>query len=182
MIKNVVMKFCRDKVVAVDDLSLSVPRNTLLVLYVRNGSVKTTMKNMLSAAVASTSDDALIYGLSVRTEHDAIRSRLGVCSQFDVYWDKLSGREQHEIFSALKGRVGGQRKEEVAARLDGVGLTEAANRYAGNYSDGMQRRLSVALVLTGVSELLFLDEANTVRLFLFLLHPRVEFFLLPNAD
>lgn len=116
---------------------------------------------MLVTSMRPSKGDAYIFGLSVRNDRAAIRKLLGVCPQFDVYWDKLTGGEHIGVFAALKGMSGAERRNEIDARLADVHLTEKKDVYAGTYSGGMQRRLSVALSLTGDPKIVLLDECTS---------------------
>ena len=48
--------------------------------------------------------DALVFGeaLSAPGGMDRIRSRMGVCPQFDILWKELTGREHLRIYGAIK--------------------------------------------------------------------------------
>lgn len=78
-----------------------------------------------------------------------VRPIMGVCPQFDVLWDQLTGLEHLRVFAAIKGIPRADRKHEVAKLLEEVKLTEAGRVRAGAYSGGMRRRLSVAIALLG---------------------------------
>eukprot|EP00177_Eucheuma_denticulatum_P008362 GFKZ01015212.1.p1 GENE.GFKZ01015212.1~~GFKZ01015212.1.p1 ORF type:complete len:867 (+),score=102.01 GFKZ01015212.1:295-2895(+) len=159
VIKNISKKF--GNFLACDDLSFSVRKNTAFALMGGNGAGKSTLFNMLVTSSSPTSGDAFVFGLSVRHDQMAVRKMLGVCPQFDIYWDKLTGAEHIEIFAALKGMTAEERKKEIETRLDDVQLLEKKNVFAGSYSGGMQRRLSVALSLTGDPRIILLDECTT---------------------
>lgn len=116
---------------------------------------------MLSTTLSPSYGDAFICGLSVRHDRQAVRKLLGVCPQFDLYWERLTGAEHIRIFAALKGLSREQRDAEVRARLEDVDLTSKEDVYAGEYSGGMQRRLSVALSLTGDPKIVLLDECTS---------------------
>lgn len=164
LIKNVSKNFLTrrfKKVNAVDDVSFSVRRNTAFALLGHNGAGKSTLFKIITTSLEPTDGDAYIYGLSVRKNRGAVRKLLGVCPQFDVFWDKLTGAEHIRVFAALKGLRGSRRDEEVNLRLEDVGLSEKADVYACNYSGGMQRRLSVAMSLTGDPKVIVLDEFSS---------------------
>lgn len=164
LIKNVSKNFLTKrfkKVKAVNDVSFSVRRNTAFALLGHNGAGKSTLFKIITTSLRPTDGDAYIYGLSVRRNRGAVRKMLGVCPQFDIFWDKLTGAEHIRVFAALKGLKGPRRDEEVNVRLDDVGLTEKADIYASNYSGGMQRRLSVAMSLTGDPKVIVLDEFSS---------------------
>ena len=56
-------------------------------------------------ALPPTAGDALIYGESLCGEGglDRVRSLMGVCPQFDVLWNELSGTEHLTIYGHIKG-------------------------------------------------------------------------------
>lgn len=110
-----------------------------------------------------TDGDALIYGNSIRSPvgMSNIRRLIGVCPQFDILWDALSGEEHLYLFSSIKGLPTTLIKQVVQKSLAEVKLTEASKIRAGSYSGGMKRRLSVAVALIGDPKLVFLDEPTT---------------------
>ncbi|KFM28559.1 ABC transporter A family member 2 [Auxenochlorella protothecoides] len=107
--------------------------------------------------------DALVYGTSIASSGGMARTRpiMGVCPQFDVLWDELTGLEHLHVFAAIKGIPAATRAAEAAKLLEEVKLTEAGSVRAGAYSGGMRRRLSVAMALLGDPKLVFLDEPTT---------------------
>jgi ABC-type multidrug transport system ATPase subunit len=131
------------------------------VLLGHNGAGKTTTIGMLTGLLSPTAGDALIFGNSIISGMDEIRQVMGVCPQYDVLWNQLTGREHLELFAALKEVSGGSIEREVVERLTDVDLLKAQNIPSGNYSGGMKRRLSVAIALIGDPKIVFLDEPTT---------------------
>ena len=116
---------------------------------------------MITTSLQLTGDDASAFNLSETKNPNTIRKLIGVCPQFDIYGDKLTGAEHIEVFAVLKGVKGNDRKNEIEKRLNDVHLEAKANGYSVDYSGGMQRRLSVALSLTGNPKLIMLDECTS---------------------
>lgn len=144
-------------VVAVDDVTVSIPHNSLFCLLGHNGAGKSTTFNMLTGLTDVTDGDATVYGHSVKNDMAGLRPLLGVCPQHDVLFDRLTGAEHVRLFAALKGVPRALRDAEVEARLSQVSLLDVGGRYAGQYSGGMRRRLSVALALVADPKIVFLD-------------------------
>lgn len=149
--------------VAVDDLNLQVQKGEILGLLGKNGSGKSTTLKILACNHTSTSGIALVKGHDVNREILKVFENLGNCPQHDKIWEKLTVREHLEYFSRLKGIA---RKQVKAAALHlakavGLGQNEVYNRYAGNLSGGMRRRLSIAISLIGAPSTLVLDEPTT---------------------
>ena len=95
-------------------------------------------------------------------EHDAraetlwIREHAGYLSdEFEVY-DRLTGRQHVEFAIDSKGA-----DDDPGALLERVGLGDAGDRKAGDYSKGMKQRLGLATTLVGDPDLLVLDEPST---------------------
>ena len=146
---------------AVKGVWLSVEEGQIFCLLGPNGAGKTTLINSLTGVLNASSGDALMFGYSVRSELDKIRSFLGVCPQFDTLWDTLSGREHLEIFSTLKGMSREEARVEAEQKLEMVQLLKDADKPVGQYSGGMRRRVSVAISLIGDPSVIFLDEPTT---------------------
>ncbi|KAK6920841.1 hypothetical protein RJ641_014519 [Dillenia turbinata] len=106
---------------------------------------------------------ALIYGNSIRSSlgMSNIRRIMGVCPQFDILWEEMSGEEHLHLFARIKGLPASSIKSDARKSLEEVRLIDAAKRRAGSYSGGMKRRLSVAIALIGDPKLVILDEPTT---------------------
>ncbi|OMO54833.1 ABC transporter-like protein [Corchorus capsularis] len=138
-------------------------KDQLFCLLGPNGAGKTTAINCLTGTTPVTSGDALIYGHSVRSSvgMSNIRRIIGVCPQFDILWNALSGQEHIELFACIKGLHPASIKSVVEKSLTDVRLTEASKVRAESYSGGMKRRISVAVALIGDPKLVFLDEPTS---------------------
>lgn len=141
----------------------SIEKNQLFCLLGPNGAGKTTTINCLTGVIPPTGGDALVYGESIRANGgmDRIRTMMGVCPQFDVLWDELTGEEHLQTFGHVKGLEWDAVKGEAASLLERVKLTSAGRQRSGTYSGGMKRRLSVAIALLGDPRIVYLDEPTT---------------------
>ncbi|GLU12335.1 hypothetical protein SLE2022_290220 [Rubroshorea leprosula] len=148
---------------AIKGLWVNFAKDQLFCLLGPNGAGKTTSINCLTGIVPVTGGDALIYGNSIRSSvgMSNIQRLIGVCPQFDILWEALSGQEHLQLFACIKGLSPASIKLVVQKSLEEVKLTEAAKVRAGSYSGGMKRRLSVAAALIGDPKLVILDEPTT---------------------
>ncbi|GBG71074.1 hypothetical protein CBR_g8373 [Chara braunii] len=141
----------------------NIEKGKLFCLLGPNGAGKTTTINCLTGVIPTTSGDALVYGDSIRDPSgmNRIRKRMGVCPQFDILWDTMTGREHLWMFASIKGMRKGKIAAEADQLLQKVRLTEAGNMRSASYSGGMKRRLSVAIAMIGDPAIVYLDEPTT---------------------
>jgi ABC-2 type transport system ATP-binding protein len=141
------------EVVAVDHLTLRVPRGGVFGFLGPNGSGKTTTMGMLLGLVHPTSGEARIFGDPAR--HPATLRRVGAMVETPTFYPYLSGRENLLYFQGI-GRRGAP--ADVGRLLDLVDLGKRAGSKYATYSLGMKQRLGIACALLGDPELVFLDE------------------------
>lgn len=143
---------------AVEDLSFDVARGELFGLVGPDGAGKTTVLRMLAGVVRPTSGDALMNGLSVARDPEAVKPHLAYMSQrFGLYAD-LTVRENLHFYADLfevPAAVRGPRLERLYAFSN---LGEFENRLAGNLSGGMKQKLGLSCALIHQPEILLLDE------------------------
>lgn len=141
----------------------SIAQGQLFCLLGPNGAGKTTTINCLTGVLPPTGGDALVYNESITAAGglDRIRSVMGVCPQFDVLWDELTGFEHLLIYGRVKGLSRKSVLQQSADLLESVKLTSAASQCTMQYSGGMKRRLSVAIALLGDPLIVYLDEPTT---------------------
>ncbi|KAL0689511.1 hypothetical protein Bca4012_089189 [Brassica carinata] len=137
---------------ALKGLWMNIAKDQLFCLLGPNGAGKTTTINCLTGINPVTGGDALIYGNPVRSSvgMSNIRKMIGVCPQFDILWDALSGEEHLRLFASVKGLPPASINPMVKKSLAEVKLTEAGKIRAGSYSGGMKRRLNVAVSHIGM--------------------------------
>jgi ABC-2 type transport system ATP-binding protein len=149
------------EVVAVDHMTLEVQAGEVFGFLGHNGAGKTTTVRMLNGVLAPTSGTARVLGLAPLEQGPALRRRTGVLTETPSLDERLTGRENLEIYAALYGVP----RREIAARvmeLMGVfQLDDRADEKAGDYSKGMKQRLALARALIHRPELLFLDEPTS---------------------
>jgi ABC-2 type transport system ATP-binding protein len=148
-------------VVAVDNLSLEVRTGEVFGFLGHNGAGKTTTVRLLNGVLDPTSGTAQVLGLAPMEQGPALRRRTGVLTETPSLDERLSGRENLEIYAALYGVP----RREIAARVKELmeifQLDGRADEKAGDYSKGMKQRLALARALVHRPELLFLDEPTS---------------------
>jgi ABC-2 type transport system ATP-binding protein len=143
-------------VVAVDGLSLSVPRGECFGLLGPNGAGKTTTIEILEGLLTPDAGHVEVLGLSWRKDDRELRQRLGIQLQETQLNEKLTVEETLRLFRSFydRGRT-------VTELLKIAELESRKTNWVGKLSGGQKQRLSIACALAGDPDLLFLDEPTT---------------------
>ena len=141
--------------VAVDGVSLSVPRGCAYGFLGHNGAGKTTTIRMLLGLTRPDAGTMHLRGLAVPAQRREALSRVGAIVEEPNFHRHLTGIENLQMLAAVRGPETFARIETSLAR---VGLTERAHEKVSRYSQGMRQRLGVARCLLADPELLILDE------------------------
>jgi ABC-2 type transport system ATP-binding protein len=149
---------CFGSLTAVDQLQLSVNRQTIFGLLGPNGAGKTTTVKMLTTMLAPTSGTAKVVGFDVMREAVEVRRRIGYVSQMLSADGGLTGYENLLLFARLYRIPRREQKQRILDALRFMGLSDAAGTLVRNYSGGMIRRLEIAESMLHRPALLFLDE------------------------
>lgn len=140
---------------AVDDVSLAVPRGEIFGLLGHNGAGKSTLIGMLLGQVWPTAGELRIAGHDVLRHRRAALARVGAIFESPAFYDELSGWRNLQILTGYTAPVPPARLREVIAW---VGLTGRERSAVKTYSHGMRARLALAQALLPDPELLILDE------------------------
>ncbi len=141
-------------VVAVDDISFTVPAGEFFGLLGPNGAGKTTTLETIEGLREPTQGTVSIDGHDPSRREPELQRRIGVQLQSSSFFERLTAVEQLRTFGALYG-VRASRLDEL---LEQVGLTEKADAQVEDLSGGQKQRLSIACALVHDPEVVFLDE------------------------
>jgi len=147
-----------DSLTAVDGLSLEVRQGEIFGLLGPNGAGKTTSIKMICGLLSPDAGKVFIHGKPVHGGDVEVRSRVGVCPQQAIFWEKLTCIEQLEFMGEMYNvprKIARRRGDEL---LEILGLLDKSDQLAATLSGGMQRRLNLALALVHDPEILVLDE------------------------
>lgn len=141
---------------ALDGLTLSIPRGGVYGVLGPNGAGKSTLFRALLGLIRPTAGDATLMG--GRIGDPAAMRRMGSMIETPRFPPFLTARQ---VLEWLARAHGGVSKAKIAAWLDRVGLTAAADRSVRGFSVGMMQRLGVAAALMTRPELVILDEPTS---------------------
>jgi ABC-2 type transport system ATP-binding protein len=145
------------RTVAVDDVTVDVPRGRCLGWLGPNGSGKTTLIRCMLGLARPTAGTIHVRGREVPHDARSALAGVGAIVEEPRFYPYLTGRRNLEVAAGL---VGQDAFERIAALLDRVGLADAGETAVKKYSLGMRQRLGVARSLLSDPELLILDEPS----------------------
>jgi ABC-2 type transport system ATP-binding protein len=150
------------RVVALDQVSLEIPRGEVHGLLGPNGAGKTTLVKILSTVLVPTSGRASVLGHDVAESPKAVRPLIGIMfgGERGLYW-RLTARQNLEYWGALYRVPGSTLRRRAQELLERVGLADKADERIETFSRGMKQRLHLARALVGDGKVLFLDEPTT---------------------
>jgi ABC-2 type transport system ATP-binding protein len=137
-------------VLALDNLSLTVPQGGVFGLLGPNGAGKSTLLRIIAGLVRADAGSVRLLG---EEASPASRRRLGALIDSPIFYPFLSARELLTVLA---------RTSQVAADplplLQLVGLDTAADRAIAGFSLGMKQRLGIAAALLTDPQVVILDE------------------------
>ena len=156
--------------VAVDDVSVQVRRNTLHAVIGPNGAGKTTFFNLLSGNIEPTSGHVIYKGRDITHQpvHRTIHFGIGRSFQISNIFPNLTvfenvrlacqalGKDNFKFWQATSAFK--QYEERTWEVLERVGLKDRALNLARTLPHGDQRKLELGMILAPDSEVLLLDE------------------------
>src|SRR5215475_14865667 len=106
--------------VAVEDLTLEVPRGEIFGLLGHNGAGKSTAIGMMLGQVWPTRGEVKVCGHDVTTQRARALQKVGAIFEAPAFYDYLSGQRNLEILSHYSAPTSAERIREV---VNWVGLT-----------------------------------------------------------
>jgi len=144
---------------AVDNLSLQVRHGEVFGFLGPNGAGKTTSIHMMCGLLRPGAGEVFIKGVKVHESASRkIRSRVGVCPQNIIIWNKLTCFEQLVFMARMYDMPGKTARKRADYFLGLLGLNEKRNKPASTLSGGMKRRMNVILAIIHDPDIVVFDE------------------------
>lgn len=156
LVKDFKTSFKKEKLRAVDGVSIRIMPGEVYGLIGPNGSGKSTTMKALLGLVAPTAGQCAIFGKdSMKVDS---RNEVGFLPENPYFYKHLSGEETLKFYGKLCGIKGKKLRDRVKELLELVDLTGASHRRIGGYSKGMLQRIGLAQALVQEPRLVILDE------------------------
>ena len=148
-----------DDVIAVDHVTLEIPKGAILGMIGPNGAGKTTLVRMMVGILQPTSGRCFVQDVPSIALNSEQRARIGYMTQQKALYPDLTARENLEFFALSYGVQDSQKRKQLiahAAKL--TRITESLDRTVEVLSGGTIQRLSLACAIVHDPEIIFLDE------------------------
>ncbi|HXC79071.1 MAG TPA: ABC transporter ATP-binding protein [Candidatus Acidoferrum sp.] len=153
-VEHLVKKY--GKLLAVNDVSLSIHEGEIFGIIGPNGAGKTTTVECISGLRSADSGSITVYGLSPRKDRNKLREFVGVQLQESALPPRIKVREVVKLFASFYTNP-----LDPDQLLESLGIKQFGNSHFKNLSGGQKQRVSVALALVGNPKLAILDELTT---------------------
>jgi ABC-2 type transport system ATP-binding protein len=144
-------------VVAVDDLSLAVPKGSMFGFLGPNGSGKSTTIGCLTGLLDATAGSIEILGQAFDANGAALKRRMGVMPENLGLFEPLYAHEFLAFVARMFGLDEASTRQRVSELLKALELTDSSKTLS-EYSTGMRKRVAFAAAVIHSPEVLFLDE------------------------
>jgi len=147
--------------VAVDGLSLRIPRGTFYAFLGPNGAGKTTSLRMLAGLIQPGGGRALIDNIDVHLHPERAKALLAYVPDEPTLYGKLTPVEFLEYTAALWEVPAAEARARAESLLAKLGLADRAGDRIEGFSRGMKQKVALAAALVHRPSLLMLDEPLT---------------------
>lgn len=154
--ENLTKKF--GNLVAVDNISMSIPKGSIYGFLGPNGSGKSTTIRMLCGLMDPTSGSGTVLGYDIRKDSEKIKHHIGYMSQKFSLYEELTVSENLDFYAGIYGLDPSKALNRKKELIEMAGLTGREKQLAGKLSGGWKQRLALSCALLHEPEVLILDE------------------------
>jgi ABC-2 type transport system ATP-binding protein len=147
-----------DDVLAVHDLSLTIPAGEIYGLIGPNGAGKTTTIRILCGLLDPTRGEVQIAGIDALREPEMVREYIGYLSDFFSVYDDLKVREYLDYFAHAYKMPENEIPSRITEVIAEAGLEVKRDSLIHGLSRGMKQRLGIARAMIHRPKVLLLDE------------------------
>lgn len=155
-LQNVTKKF--GEFVAVEDITLSIPKGEFFGFLGPNGAGKTTTIKMITGLYTPTSGSIRVNGFDTVKNPLEAKKVLAYIPDQPFLFDKLTGREFLYFVGGLYEMEKGAIKEEIARLADHFEIGGWIDKRCEDYSQGMSQRITICAALIHDPLVIVIDE------------------------
>ncbi len=146
------------QVKAVDGVSFTCPDGQITGLLGPNGAGKSTTLRMIAGLIKPLGGSVTIDGTDISSDPVAARRKLGVQSDMNGVYPRLTAREQLAYYGRFYGLNGKVLNDRVEATLQELNMMEIADRRAEGFSRGQRQKIVLGRALVHNPRNVLMDE------------------------
>lgn len=146
---------------AVDNLSLSIRKNSFTGLLGPNGAGKSTTLKILTHLINATSGEAYLNGIDVTKDPKGALRKVGTVVETPEFYAYLTPRKTLKYIGEIIGMTPESISSETDEILEKVKMTEWADKKIGTFSKGMRQRIALGQSLLDNPDIIILDEPTS---------------------
>ncbi|GHE52405.1 MULTISPECIES: ABC transporter ATP-binding protein [Roseivirga] len=140
---------------ALNDVSISIPKQSIFGLLGPNGAGKTTLIRIVNQIIMADEGQVLINGEKLEPKHIGV---IGYLPEERGLYKKMKVGEQLLYLAQLKGLSTPEAKRRIKFWLDKLGLYDWAGKKVEDLSKGMAQKIQFIATVLHEPQLLILDE------------------------
>jgi ABC-2 type transport system ATP-binding protein len=149
---------CFGPLVAVDDVSFTVPQGEVLGFLGPNGAGKSTTMKMITGFLAPTAGTAVICGFDIGTRPIAAKKHIGYLPEGAPAYPDMTPADFLNFIAHIRGFSGGEAKRRIDRVVEMIRIAGVMHQPIETLSKGFKRRVGVAQALLHDPDVLILDE------------------------
>jgi len=130
--------------IAVDRLSLTVPRGIIFGFLGPNGAGKSTTINVLTGLLPARAGTAYVSGFELSAAPLEVKRRIGVVPEGLSLYERLTVTEQIGLVACLHGLGQDEIRRRIPPLLSLLELDDGADKMILDYSHGMRKKTALA--------------------------------------
>jgi ABC-2 type transport system ATP-binding protein len=152
----------RKPVIAINDVTMRIPRGEIYGVLGANGSGKSTLIRLVSTLLTLDSGRVEVFGHDIARDEMAVKRLINRVSVDAAFFKKLSPHENLTYAARLYGMDAREAKQEAIRILARLGIGDKRlGRPLEQMSRGMQQKVAIARALLTAPTLLLMDEPTT---------------------
>ena len=144
--------------VAVDDVSFTVPQGEVLGFLGPNGAGKSTTMKMITGFLAPSSGTAIICGCDIGTQPIAAKKHIGYLPEGAPAYPDMTPSDFLDFIAHIRGFSGNEAKRRISHVVEMIKIADVLHQPIETLSKGYKRRVGVAQALLHDPDVVILDE------------------------
>jgi ABC-2 type transport system ATP-binding protein len=144
--------------VAVDDVSFTVPQGEVLGFLGPNGAGKSTTMKMITGFLAPSSGTAIICGCDIGTQPIAAKKHIGYLPEGAPAYPDMTPSDFLDFIARIRGFSGNEAQRRIGRVVEMIKIADVLHQPIETLSKGYKRRVGVAQALLHDPDVVILDE------------------------